>query len=70
MFKKNKEKKQVDRDQLLEDYYKDYNVYEGFHTQSKFMEKRINEQKYGVFGNVLITIIVIAVMVAIFYFLV
>jgi len=70
MFKKNKSKKDIDRDQLLENYYQNYNEYNSSNMQREFMERRINEQKFGVFGNALITLITIAVLVAIFYFMV
>lgn len=70
MFKKNKEKKQVDRDRLLEKYYQENKEYNFTPGQREFLERRINEQKFGVFGNALITIITIAVIVAIFYLMV
>ena len=62
-------KKNIDREEFLRDVYQNNEEY-SYWTQmnrAEFMEKRLNEQRFGVFGNALITVVMIAVIVGILY---
>lgn len=82
---KNKSQQDINRDQSLEKLYQGYNEYNEFFQnidynnsaaydsssfKRKFIERRINDQKFGVFGNALITLGVIVVVAALLYFFV
>jgi len=69
MLNTDKCKKNIDREEFLRDVYQDKEEY-SYWTQmnrAEFMEKRLNEQRFGVFGNALITVVMIAVIVGILY---
>lgn len=69
MLNTDKCKKNIDREEFLRDVYQDKEEY-SYWTQmnrAEFMEKRLNEQRLGVFGNALITVVMIAVIVGILY---
>ena len=80
---KNKSQHDINRDQSLEKLYQGHNEYNEFFQNNdcnnssnydssfykrKFIERRINDQKFGVFGNALITLGVIVVVAALLYF--
>lgn len=67
MFQSDKCKKNIDREEFLRDVYQDKGEY-SYQTQmerAEFMEKRLNERRYGVFGNALINLFIIAVVIGI-----
>jgi len=78
-----KSTKDAERDQSLERFYQGHNEFNEFvginnyntdnygaHTvRRKMIERRINEQRYGMFGNALITLGVIIVFIVVFFFL-
>lgn len=69
MLNTDKCKKNIDREEFLRDVYQNNEEY-SYWTQmnrAEFMEKRLNEQRFGVFGNALITVVMIAVIVGILY---
>lgn len=56
-----KKKKDDRREEILESFYQDHNEY-SVGMQRNFLEQRMNEQRYGVFGNALRNLLLIAVL--------
>lgn len=63
-----KSDKTNERDKILEEYYNDRSWMHSMMTE-QYMERRLNDQRFGVFGNALLTVGIIAVIVVILYFI-
>ena len=81
---KNKSGKDANRDQSFEKLYQNHNEFNEFiynndyngsvpggpsSFKRNFLERRIYEERFGVFGNALITVAVIAALLGILYLL-
>lgn len=61
-----KSDKTKERDKILEEYYNDRSWVHSMMTE-QYMERRLNDQRFGVFGNALLTVVMIAVIVGVLF---
>ena len=61
-----KSDKTNERDKVLEEYYNDRSWAHSMMTE-QYMERRLNDQRFGVFGNALLTVVMIAIIVGIIF---